>query len=499
MIILKNFVFTTIGGAVMLLFVLFEGAVFAQENKSIWMKDLPYETYMNATMMNVKVGYLHIRADRTIYNGQKVIKVDSGMFTELKRFGSSIKLSKTKMFYVDDDLTPLYFISRSDETGQEKIVEGTFKDGIVTMKTTLDGRITEKQQKLPPDVVFAEILEDVTIKKGLVVGKKFPIKAFSLDLFDIMNVDVNVIRKENITYRGQAKEVYVVDYKMDIMGGIVTREWVSIDGEVYKMETPSMGMVFIKVDKAEALGDVGQLDLILKTKIDIIGDKPNAGIEKLKLKVSIPDGDISKTFVNNDRQKVIVGPNRGLGTLDIAINDINPDSATKRPITSPDFASFLSPSMYVQSDDPDIINKANEIAGDEQNSWLASVKICKWVNKNIRDKNYKVGFGTAVQTLKDLSGDCSEHTVLFIGLARALGIPSRICTGLVYHKDAFYYHFWPEVYIGRWISMDPTLGQIQADASHIQFSSVQIETESNLELGEGVVRTLNKLKIVRSE
>jgi hypothetical protein len=495
--ILKNFILAITGGVMMLL--LLAGNVLSQEVKSVWMKSLPYESWMNATMMGVKVGYMHIRVDRARYNGQDVRKVDTGMFTELKRFGASIKLMKTKLFYINEDLTPLYFLSRSDETGQDKIVEGTVQNGTIMMKTTLEGRTTEKQQKLPPDIIFAEALEDVTVKKGLTVGKTFSLKTFSLDLFDIINVDANVVQKEKITYKGQTKEVFVVDYKMDIMGGITTREWMTADGEVYKMETLGMGMTFLKVDKEEAMGDVGQLDLILKTKIDLVGEKPETGITKFIVSVSIPEGDISKTFVNNDRQKVTVGNNRSLGTLDITIHDVNADNATKRPITSADFKPYLSPSIYIQSDDPDIINKAQEIAGNEENSWKAAVKVCKWVNENMRDKNYKVGFGTAKQTLKDLSGDCSEHTVLFIGLARALGIPSRICTGLVYHKDAFYYHFWPEVYIGRWISMEPTLGQIQADASHLMFSSIQIETESNLELGEGVIRTLNKLKIVRAE
>ena len=115
-------------------------------------------------------------------------------------------------------------------------------------------------------------------------------------------------------------------------------------------------------------------------------------------------------------------------------------------------------------------------------------------SKSIKDKNYKVGFGTAKQTLRDLQGDCSEHTVLFAGLARSLGIPSRIATGLVYHKDAFYYHFWPEVYVGRWVAMEPTLGQIQADATHIKFIASPVETESALEFGEGVLKTMNRLR-----
>lgn len=497
---MKNFL-PAISGFIFLfiLMALYEQNAFSSEIKSVWMKNLPYESWMNATMLGVKVGYLHTRVDHAKYNGQDVLRVDSGIFNEIKRFGISIKLTKTKLFYIGDDLTPMYFISKSDETGQEKVVEGTVQNGIVKMKTTLEGRTTEKVQKLSPGTIFAEAIEEITIRKGLNVGNKFSVKAFSIDLYDIVDISVNVIKKEKITYEGQIKDTFVVDYTMDIMGGITSREWMTADGEIYKMETSSLSMSFDKVDMAEALGDTGQLDLILQTKIELQGERPKPNIEHFKVKVSIPEGNILKTFANNERQKVTSVKDTGEGTVDVTIHDINENNATHRPITSKDFAQYLSPSIYVQSDDPEIIAKAQEIAGSEENSWKASIKICKWVNENMKDKNYKVGFGTAKQTLKDLCGDCSEHTVLFIGLARALGIPSRICTGIVYHKDAFYYHFWPEVYVGRWISMDPTLGQIQADASHIQLSSTQVETESNIELGEGVVRTLNKLSIERIE
>lgn len=477
----------------------FSENAFSSEIKSVWMKNLPYESWMNATMMGVKVGYLHIQVDRAKYNDQDVLRVDSDMFTEINRFGISIKMTKTKLFYIKDDLTPLYFQSKSDETGQEKVVEGTVKNGMVQIKTTLEGKTTEKYLKLPPDAIFAEALEDYTIRKGLKVGNKFSVKAFSLDLYDIININAEVASKGSIDYNGQPKDTYAVDYTMDIMGGIKTREWMTEDAEIYRMETASLGMIFTKVEREDALGEVGQFDIILKTNVQLQGDKPAPGIKHFKAKASLPEGNIIKTFVNNDRQKVTAGEKSDEGIINITLKDVDENSAIIRPVSDKELAQYLKPSIYVQSDDPEIISKAQEIAGSEKNSWIASMKICKWVYENMKNKNYKVGFGTAKQTLKELQGDCSEHTVLFIGLARALGIPSRICTGLVYHKDAFYYHFWPEVYIGRWISMEPTLGQIQADASHIQFSSVQVETESNLELGEGVVRTLNRLTIERIE
>lgn len=473
------------------------GSAITSEIKSVWMKNLPYETWMNAMLMGVKVGNLYIHVDRIDYKGESVLRVNSIMSTEIRRFGISIKNSKTKMFYIKDDLTPVYFLSKSDETGQEKIVEGTIINGNIKLKTTLEGKTTEKEQRIPPDTLFAEAIEEITVRKGLKTGNRFSLNVFSLDFFDTMKVDVYVGNKEYIPYKGKNIEVFAVDYTMNIMGGITTREWITSEGEVYRMEMEKLGMSFVKVDKDEAMGDVGQLDLILKTKIELIGERPQSGIKNFKVKVSIPEGNIRSTFVNNSRQKILPNSDPSQGIIEINVTDVNESLALRRPITKKELTQYLEPSIYVQSDDPEIINKAQEIAGSESNSWKAAVKICKWVNESIKDKNYKVGFGTAKQTLKELQGDCSEHTVLFIGLARALGIPSRICTGIVFHRDAFYYHFWPEVYIGKWISMEPTLGQIPADATHIQFNSKPVETESALELGEGVLKTMNRLRIER--
>jgi transglutaminase-like putative cysteine protease len=77
---------------------------------------------------------------------------------------------------------------------------------------------------------------------------------------------------------------------------------------------------------------------------------------------------------------------------------------------------------------------------------------------------------SAVQVLETRRGDCNEHTVLFVALARAMGIPARTAAGLVYLNGRFYYHAWPEVYLRDWVAVDPTFGQVPADAAHIRFT-----------------------------
>jgi hypothetical protein len=66
-------------------------------------------------------------------------------------------------------------------------------------------------------------------------------------------------------------------------------------------------------------------------------------------------------------------------------------------------------------------------------------------------------------------GDCNEHAVLLAALGRAAGLPTRVVAGTVYLDGAFYYHAWCEVWVGRWVSIDPTFHQFPADATHIKF------------------------------
>ena len=73
------------------------------------------------------------------------------------------------------------------------------------------------------------------------------------------------------------------------------------------------------------------------------------------------------------------------------------------------------------------------------------------------------------------AGDCSEHTLLLVALARAAGLPARELSGLVYASDfeqRFVWHAWAEVAVdGRWWAVDPTFGQVPADATHIKLGS----------------------------
>lgn len=137
----------------------------------------------------------------------------------------------------------------------------------------------------------------------------------------------------------------------------------------------------------------------------------------------------------------------------------------------------LAPSASVDSDHPEVKRMAARIVGSFKSTPTDAERLAAlvdYVDRIVRD-SYDANFGTASQVLAHRAGDCSEHTLLLVALARAAGLPARELSGLVYASDfeqRFVWHAWAEVAVdGRWWAVDPTFGEVPADATHIKLGS----------------------------
>ena len=365
---------------------------------------------------------------------------------------------------------------------------------------TLKQRLTVKSpsQKFPPADTVSEHtgVASLLTQKGLKTGDKRTFHMFILDLLKPVKTEIEILGEETLTYQSEEKQVYVLKQTMDMMNGITAKLWLDPDGVNYRTEVPLMGlsMVTTKTDKETALGGIEEVDVVLKTRILPSGKLPIPKAKHLEAEVKLSTGNIAEVVMSTPRQKLEANAAYA-GKLSIQVPSIVAEDCPNLPIQNAE-GEFLTASAYIQADHPDIQAKTEEILENEVNSWRAAEKLCRWVYAAINDKKMSGGFASSLTALQSLSGDCTEHTVLFIALARAAGIPARICSGIVFAKDAFYYHFWPEVYVGQWVQMDPTLDQIIADANHIQLGGSTLETDNLMEYAEGVFHTLNQLEIV---
>ncbi|MBI3064655.1 MAG: transglutaminase domain-containing protein, partial [Deltaproteobacteria bacterium] len=257
--------------------------------------------------------------------------------------------------------------------------------------------------------------------------------------------------------------------------GLSIVSWIDGQGRTLKEESPG-GFSIVRANRQEARSLDGSrsvpLDLISQTAV-----RPNAPIadpetkETLRLKLS--GFDFANFALHGGRQRL------GGDRLEIRRETFDPRKSFSVPLQDPRWQSYLQPTVFLQSDHPEIRSLAAKIIAGETDARKAAVRIKDWVYREIA-KVPTVSVPNSLEVLKTKKGDCNEHTVLFNALARAAGIPARTAVGVVYLRDAFYYHAWSEVWLGEWISLDSVLDQFPADVTHIKFLEGDIDRQIDI-------------------
>jgi transglutaminase-like putative cysteine protease len=130
---------------------------------------------------------------------------------------------------------------------------------------------------------------------------------------------------------------------------------------------------------------------------------------------------------------------------------------------------YLLPSQTIPSNNELIQKTAAEIAGEVTDPLERIRLLMEWMEKNIEQE--PVDVFTALDVLSRKKAECQGHTYLYTAFARSLKIPTRVVNGIVYAEEygGFLYHTWAESLVnGRWLAVDPTLGQLPVDGTHIK-------------------------------
>lgn len=328
------------------------------------------------------------------------------------------------------------------------------------------GQIFRKEIELKGEALLANTLTPFYVLPSLYPGRRFTVSLIDPLTLTLGKAEVIVGEKQDYYFRKEMRQVLPVEVKYL---GISSRALITEEGELLREETP-LGWVMVKEDRTEALKWLEEkkekVDLAYAVAIPVNQEiKEPERIRELRLRISGPElADYTP------RQKII---DRKEGLMVIRKENLK----DKGPEVSPaELERYKESDLFIQADDKEIKETARQIIGGETDSWGRVKRLNDWVYKNIK-KQPTLSIPSAIEVLKTRQGDCNEHTVLFTALARSLGIPAKISVGVVYLKGYFFYHAWPEVFIGRWISLDPTLGEDIASATHIKFAEGGIEAE----------------------
>ena len=283
---------------------------------------------------------------------------------------------------------------------------------------------------------------------------------------------LTVENREHIFINGKSEAA--IRFRQKFKGLSVT-SWIDGQGRTLKEESPG-GFSLIRENRQEATGHDSSralsLDMIVQSAIPVSSAIPEVE-DKNVLRLQLTGIDLANFALDGGRQKLTSNE------LQIEREKVTASDTYRIPLQDRRLSSFLQPTAFVQSDHPKISHQARQIIGDASDARKAVVQIKDWVYRNIK-KEPTVSIPNALEVLQIGKGDCNEHTVLFNALARAVGIPARTVVGLVHLRGAFYYHAWSEVWLGRWLSLDPTLDQFPADVTHIKFVEGEIDRQMDM-------------------
>ena len=386
---------------------------------------------------------------------------------------------------VDDDYRLKNFSFDFSSGAHEMKVKGDVLGDVIALKINSAGNTSQRNIKLPKEkgVVLASILSPFQSFGALKSGEHYHVKVFNPFTLEIEPVEINVGEKGPVEIDGKEQEAFLVktEYR-----GMEQAAWVDEEGAILKEET-GIGWTMIREDMSVATKlykNMSKSDAELAEMVSLTSniDLPREDVDYLKIALfGVPDG----FDLESQRQKIVASePDKKI--IEIKRDSFSPREAITLPCG--DFSEFRQATVFVQSDDARIKDKAEQIVSGEKNSLLAAEKINTWVFEHLA-KTPVLSVPSAVDVLKTREGDCNEHTVLFVALARAAGIPAKINVGLAYSSGRFYYHAWPSVYTGKWLDMDPTFGETFADAAHIKL----LEGDLNKQLD--IVRLLGKIKL----
>ncbi len=424
-----------------------------------------------------KVGYTFTKIGQTPrgYKFDNLMNMTMVVANEPREIKMVARVTTDREYRIQD-----YFMEMAT-MGHTIKTTGVVRDKKVVLTVNSQGIERTQEVELDSAPYFHEALEALIKKRQLRDGDSLILPFFDISTQTPSQAILKVIGNDEIVIEGENYQTRKI--AVNVLG-MQSYLWLDQDGRFLKESSP-IGIEMIRERKEKALASIKPEELtdiltFVSVKLDtVIADHLNIKYMKLQ----IDDLDTVNLDLEDDFQRII-------SKRPLIIEFVTPDLESIPEISAPGKVEmeFVKPSIYIQSEEPEIVRTAKNIAGIETDKKEVVQRLTNWIYVNLK-KRPTVSMPSAVDVLKTMEGDCNEHAILFVAFARALGIPAKIYVGLVNLGNAYYYHAWCAVYLGKWVPVDPTFNQFPADAGHFKLKTGELSEQTK------VLKVVGKLKI----
>ena len=454
----------------------------------------PGSSFYAISMGSGPIGY----ATSTVDTLGDTIRVQDGMTIDIEALGSVQRTELVTDISLTRDLRLRTFRASLTSPAGAFRASGTVEgDSVLAMEVFAGGTTPQRSRvRLDRPLVLPALLPlELAVRGRLEVGRRYTIRVFDPMLMQEQEAEVRVLAESTLVVPDSASFDSAagrwVGARNDTLrawkigqqyGGVGVESWIDAQGRVvsatspigFRMERTAFEIAVENWRRSRgtarpAAGRGG--DVIAATAIAAnVTLEPDTAAE---LRVVLRNVTLGGFDLDGGRQRLagdtlivrreVVPAGRGV-VPSVSLAAFN----ARLPIRDTTRSAELAAEPLIQANDPRIQAQARQIVGGERRAGRSAELLARWVFDAL-EKRITISVPSALQVLEDRRGDCNEHTVLYVALARALGLPARTAAGVVYLRGQFYYHAWPEVWLGQWVAVDPTFGQFPADASHLRF------------------------------
>lgn len=434
------------------------------------------EVWLATKLLGQKIGYSVCRYVQT----GKGFRFDNLNRITVGMMGKKQSVRTQSTVWANPDLSLRSFkFELSSQDGYFRSSGEVEKDRLI-VNSGNDVQVLKLTRQLYPIEALGRVIAQANPAPGTILNYL----TFDGTVMDTLPTVVEVLGNETIKIDSetqQALKVKVRRAKFDVT------IWLDKNGMTLKEESP-IGMNSYRVSEKEALaGESGYPPDVLRifaVLVDTFIPQPGK-VRRVVLEISGIDTAEFK-LASANQHLLSAAP------LRVAVSVPEPAKGIKLPINVE--TEYLKPSISIQSDAQVIKNKAREIVKGTRDAAEAARQILLWTCTSLK-KEAVASLPNALNVLRNMKGDCNEHSVLYAALSRASGIPTKVVVGLVYLDGAFYYHAWNEVYLGKWVPVDPTFGEFPASALHLKLAEGELSRQAEV---LGVVRKI-RIKVVEFE
>ena len=313
-----------------------------------------------------------------------------------------------------------------------------------------------------PDYTLADALTfERWLRAGRATGDKVSVRRFDVDRLEPDTQMFSVLTRKESLVGGVKSAWYEVHQESAQSGdGGVAR----VDSSGIVLSSVLGGMFETRLETEEQAQKIEySSDLFVFGQARV--DKPlGDGLKVTRLVLAV-DGLGAATLASGPRQTVERNANTGAVRLVLGAAAGPGEAATAKGIEE-----ALRETVKYPTKLPQVKELAAKAVGDAKTPREKVARLVPFVQDFVKDE-VRPETVSVTEIIASKRGDCSEHTVLFVTLARAAGVPARGVSGLLYMGDdalAFAGHAWAEVALdGKWVPVDPTWGQTELDATHV--------------------------------